>query len=165
MLMVAYPEPSHHPDLAVIPCSSRQHVVLELSKSLELFLNLAGVCVALALVCLWLWGTRTGCAPGGNRATQFIAMALLILIIFPIISVTDDLLAAEKVAETDSLLRRGHELAGTHAAIPLAACPGEAALLLQPRMKWHRIAALVLPHRVPSEPALAPIENRPPPNA
>jgi hypothetical protein len=90
-------------------------------------------------------------------------MALLILVIFPIISVTDDLLAAEKPAVTDSFLRRDQELAGLHAAVPLGACPGEAALLRQPRVTWHRIATLALLHCVPSEPALGSIENRPPP--
>jgi len=128
---------------------------------MELLLNLAGVLVAVAMVCLWLrWAPRAGV----DRRTQLVALALLILILFPVISVTDDLLAAQNPAETDSCVRR---ITRTVVAANLPICSraartrsGGASL---------RVPALCVGKRVPvlivNSPALAPIENRPPPTA
>lgn len=132
---------------------------------MELLLNLAWVAVGLGMVCLWL-----RCAPqaGGERLSrrrQFIALSLLILLLFPVISVTDDLLAAENPAETDSVQRRDHESVDLHAPASLAACPPEDALSQLPPAPcgYIGLTAPQLPH--PAAPALAPIENRPPPTA
>jgi hypothetical protein len=45
-------------------------------------------------------------AAGATRRTQMVALAVLILILFPVISVTDDLQAIQNPAEVDSCLRR-----------------------------------------------------------
>ena len=132
---------------------------------MELFLNLAGALVAVAMVCLWLrWMPR---ASNGsvNLATQFIALALLILILFPVISVTDDLLAAQNPAETDSIQRRAHEVSGLCATISSAVCPVEAALVTLPPVIWSQVAALRVELFLPATPVLAPVANRPPPTA
>jgi hypothetical protein len=128
----------------------------------ELTLNLVGVLVALAIVCLWRqWAPRGGY----DRKTQLVALTLLILILFPVISVTDDLLAAQNPAETDSCVRRDYAIAGAQPA------PQFASLSAAPLLVAHRFGFLGFAapdaHRLPvlSAPATAPIENRPPPAA
>jgi hypothetical protein len=118
--------------------------------------------VALAIVCLWLRWAPHG---GYDRKTQLVALTLLILILFPIISVTDDLLAAQNPAETDSCVRRDYAIAGVQPA------PQITAFLAAPLLVAHRFGFLgfaghdVHPLPVLSAPATAPIENRPPPIA
>lgn len=129
---------------------------------MELILNLAGAFVALAIVCLWLrWAPRAG----EDRKTQLVALALLILILFPVISVTDDLLAAQNLAETDSFVRRDHMPGDQQQASPLYAeipDPPQADL----PFGFLRFAAPgTLPVLAVDPPALAPVENRPPPAA
>src|ERR1035437_9217781 len=93
---------------------------------MELILNLAGLLVAAAMACLWLrWAPRKGF----DRRTQLVALALLILILFPVISVTDDLLAAQNPAETDYLVRRDHLVSSARPIFPVAAGPGRGTAL------------------------------------
>jgi hypothetical protein len=94
-----------------------------------------------------------------------IALAVLILILFPVISVTDDLQAMQNPAEVDSCQRRGHSSFCVHAAFPpVAALPlpiFSAISLSLPRLA----APATRLSPVFESPALAPIENRPPPAA
>jgi hypothetical protein len=129
----------------------------------ELFLNLAGAFVAVVLVCLWLWCTPRTAATRASLRTQWIALALLILILFPLISVTDDLLAAQNPAESDSFQRRDSAISVLNAALASSAILSEAVHTEIPAVV--RVAALSLEAAVPAVPALAPIENRPPPTA
>jgi hypothetical protein len=129
----------------------------------ELLLNLAGALVAITLISLWLH-ISPPTKEGAKRSTQLVALALLILILFPVISVTDDLIAAQNPAETDSLQRRSLEVSNLHAA---TLCP---ALPLEPyRMPvlagWQHFAAFERNLPPTRTIALAPIENRPPPMA
>ena len=132
---------------------------------MELFLNLAGAFVAAAMVGLWLWSVPRGPKGFPDRRTQVVALALLILILFPVISVTDDLLAAENPAETDLLHRRDHEISGLHASLSSAACPETDVLALPPPVTWSRVAAWTTRLSLPKTPALWSISNRPPPPA
>lgn len=129
---------------------------------MELILNIAGMLVTVAMCLLWL---RFGPREGVSRRTQLVALVVLLLIIFPVISVSDDLLAAQSPAETDSCVRRDHVadnaqpmlhafadliqpiLAELQYGSPRFAAPGE------------------LPATVQDHPALAAIDNRPPPAA
>jgi len=128
----------------------------------ELFLNLAGVFVAVVLVGLWLrWSTREGF----DRRTKIVALALLILILFPVISVTDDLVAAQNPAETDSCVRRDHAAVNVNSAFPAAFGLPEPLLADLP-FGFLRVAAPgTLPAAANASPALEPIESRPPPAA
>ena len=133
----------------------------KLELEMELALNL--VWVMLAVWMSWLW-LRTSARPG-NMRFQIVALALLLLILFPVISVTDDLQALQNPAETDACLRRDHTPASSHAAFHagpplLPAAPGS--LFFGAR----RIAVAAI-RIAPSlaSPALAPIQNRPPPTA
>ena len=96
---------------------------VELALRMELFLNLAWVALAALMFCLWLrYASRTG--PDRhieNRKAQFVALAVLLLILFPVISVTDDLQAIQNPAETDTSLRRGHLVSNQHSIFPTVA--------------------------------------------
>jgi hypothetical protein len=128
----------------------------------ELLLNLAGVLVAAAMVCLWLrWAPRAGV----DRRTQVVALALLILILFPVISVTDDLMAARNPAETDTCVRRNYADCVLQQAQPLTAGLPEARAAELPFVFLRYATPGTLPVLTKSTPALAPIENRPPPAA
>jgi hypothetical protein len=72
---------------------------------MELALNL--VWMALAVLMFWLW-MRHDSPERVSRRTQFIALAAVLLILLPVISVTDDLMAAQNPAETDSCQRKDH---------------------------------------------------------
>jgi len=117
------------------------------------------------MVCLWL-----GCAPAEDvkrvsRTQQWVALALLLLVLFPVISVTDDLMAAENPAETDSIQRRDHEAADLCTPVSFASCPPESAALVPAALPCRFIGIAELRIDLPSAPALSPIENRPPPVA
>ena len=70
---------------------------------MELFLNLAWFLVAGALVYLWFEG---GARSNPHWRSQLIAIAVLIAILFPVISMSDDLLAVQNTSEADNYLRR-----------------------------------------------------------
>ena len=134
---------------------------------METFLNLAWGLLAALMVCLWpRFAPRTG--PDGRMKDwrmQFVALAVLLLILLPVISVTDDLQAIQNPAETDSSLRRDHIAVSPHsilpavAALPLAIFAGVLSGL--PRFTGTRN----LPVPAIDYPALASIQNRPPPAA
>ncbi len=75
---------------------------------MELFLNLAWLLVAGALVYLWLEGGGRG---NSHWRSQLIAIAVLIAVLFPVISMSDDLLAVQNTFEADNYLRRDHLVA------------------------------------------------------
>jgi hypothetical protein len=128
----------------------------------ELFLNLTVVLIALAMVCLWLRST-TGTAR--DRRIQIVALALLLLILFPTISMTDDLQAIQNSAETDVYVRLDHLYSSAHSFLPVAIT------MIVETLDEHRPGFLyeavpgTLPASLMNPPALAPIENRPPPVA
>jgi len=129
---------------------------------MELILNLAGVLVAMAMGCLWL---HLAPREGADRRRQLVALALLVLILFPVISVTDDLMAVQNPAETDSSLRRDHLLPRVDSTF-LATAGAPEALFAEQTSGCLRLAApgASLTHILIS-PAMSPIENRPPPAA
>jgi len=128
---------------------------------METILNLAWVLLAIALVRMW---TRHAPREGASRGTQMAAVAMLVLILFPVISVSDDLQAAQNPAEDDVSLRREHTAVHPHFFPVVAAVPpaGIAGLSYGSQL----LAAPVLP-AVPTvdNPAMAAIQNRPPPAA
>jgi hypothetical protein len=129
---------------------------------LELLLNLAGALIALAMVCLWL---RSTTGTSRDRRIQFVALVLLLLILFPSISMTDDLLAVQNSTETDVYVRLDHLYTSAHSFLPVAIT-----MMVEPMVE-HRLGLLheAVPGTIPASlmnpPALAPIENRPPPVA
>jgi hypothetical protein len=129
---------------------------------MELSLNLAWIALGALMFCSWL---RFSPRAGSSRRMQFVALAVLVLILFPVISVTDDLQAAQNPAETDTCLRRDCECPHHHSIIPgIAAIPVPVFAGLSFTSQH---AAIPGSPRAPSidDPALAPIQNRPPPAA
>ena len=129
---------------------------------MELFFNSVWGIVAVASVCLWLRLERRSDA---QRHASFIALAMLIVILFPVISVSDDIWAAQNPAETDTSQRRDHRGCCSHSPSPMvAALPelftGELSFDFQHGVvpRFVRLPAI-------GNPALDPIENRPPPAA
>ncbi|MGA9671725.1 MAG: hypothetical protein WBQ94_21115 [Terracidiphilus sp.] len=129
---------------------------------MELVLNLAWAISAIVIVCSWL---RSSPRPDPGRRIQLVSLAVLILILFPVISVTDDLLAAQNPAEVDSCLRRNHVVSHAHSIFPAAATlplPVFAELtlgFLEVVTPGHPLAPVV------DHPGLDSVENRPPPVA
>jgi hypothetical protein len=129
---------------------------------MELTLNLGWALVGVALVWLWL---RFAPREGAGRRIQVLALAVLILILFPVISVTDDLAAAQNPAETEGSMRRDHVISSAHSIFP------EAVTLPLPAFAEVRLVFLRCaapgnpPSRAVEHPGLAEIENRPPPSA
>lgn len=127
---------------------------------MELTLNLAWALLAALMFCLWL---RFSVCIGPSRRMQLVALAVLLLILFPVISVTDDMQAAQNPAETDSCPRKDHVVSTHHSIFPAAVAlplPVFAALA----SGFPRFAApRNLPLPLIDHPALAAIQNRPPP--
>jgi hypothetical protein len=129
---------------------------------MESSLNL--VWMTMATLMFWLW-MRHAASKGGNRRTQLFALAVVVLILLPVISVTDDLMAAQNPAETDCCQRKDHSASIPHSVFPaIAALPPP--VLAELNFSFLRYAT---PSRVPApqvdNPAMAPIQNRPPPTA
>lgn len=131
---------------------------------MELVLNLVGALVAMALVCLWLRMASQGYGGSAHWGVQLVALLLLIVILFPVISVTDDLMAAQNPAETDSVQRRNLEASVLHSAAVCADLPIDSWRMPDPQMRL-RVRAKTRRVSLPQAPALAPVENRPPPAA
>src|ERR1019366_9428776 len=72
---------------------------------MELFLNFTWMIVAIISGCLWL---RLGRRAIADRRMSFVGLVMLIVILFPVISVSDDLWSIQNPAETDTCQRRNH---------------------------------------------------------
>ena len=129
---------------------------------MELVLNLVWAVLAVAIVRLWLNHAPIEAA---DRRTGWAALFLLLLILFPVISVTDDLQAMQNPAEAETALRKVQS-----AVNPYTICPATAAL---PESVVAAVDLVVLPIAIAThpplsasdDPALAPIQIRPPPVA
>jgi len=133
---------------------------VELESGMETSLNLAWALLAIVLVYLWV---RYAPRQGAGRWMQVAAVVTLLLILFPVISMTDDLQAAQNPADVEIYLRRGHTAGSQHVVFPVIALlpPASFAGLF---FVYQRMAA---PSRLPiptvDNPALTSIQNRPPP--
>jgi hypothetical protein len=130
---------------------------------MELLLNLTWLLIAGGIVCLWI---RGGDPESPHRRGQFIALVMLIGILFPVISVSDDLLAIQSANEANSSERRDHLVpSNTHSVQPMPAVL-TLAPYAGPRFGFLRfVAPGLLPVQKPESSELASISNRPPPAA
>lgn len=110
------PSPTREPHLVLLQAVSlaqkASHIsvqafcffsVLTFFSSVELLLHLAWVALSLTLLCFWGQALRRG--DSQRHWHVYIALALLILLLFPVISMTDDLAAFNNPAETEHLFR------------------------------------------------------------
>jgi hypothetical protein len=128
--------------------------------TVEIILNFVWLAVAATMVTLW-WRQPFSAKP--QRGLQLIAIAALLLILFPVISVTDDLMAAQSPAETDTTVRRDHQADELHVLFPATAMlPATAMDAFFPESGYAmRISNLPVAEVV--SPALMQPVNRPPP--
>jgi hypothetical protein len=129
---------------------------------MELILNLAWLGLAAAILGLWPpFGRRAGVSGG----KQMVALAVLTLILFPVVSATDDLLAAQNPAEADCCQRKDHAAASAHSMVPAVASPPQPAFAGL-SFSFLRLATPgTLDAPAVDHPGLAAVQNRPPPAA
>jgi hypothetical protein len=129
---------------------------------MELILNL--VWTMLAAVCAGFWMRHARRKSISPRA-QAVALLVLVVILLPVISVTDDLQTLQNPAEIDCCARRHHAASSPHSIFPAVAMPPPP-MMAKLSFGFLRIAA---PDNIPAPtikiPALESIQNRPPPAA
>ena len=129
---------------------------------LEVVLNLEWVVLATGMC--WLW-VRHGLREGPGRRVQFIALALVLVAMFVVITMYDDMAMAQNPAETrcfqnDDKLG-AHVHATLHPAVALAPT-----FAVEIPLNTSRFAETgSLPVSTIRVPALSSIQNRPPPAA
>ena len=134
---------------------------------MELLSNLTWIIVALALWGLWLVRRRRAChaAPSPGIGAQLTALAVLTLILLPVISVSDDLQAAQNPAEVE----RACVMSDQHLVRPDALAPAPAAFTIVISCLLAaspRTIAFLHPPSVPSSERIAYVRvlaSRPPP--
>lgn len=129
---------------------------------MELFLN--SLWAAFAIVCLAQWH-RGAHREKRERHTTFVALVMLVVILFPVISVSDDLWAIQNPAEADSFVRRD-----SHAPLPQSVHHPVAGLPeVATAGQWFgpgRSQAIVIPLESNADwPLCDSLQNRPPPQA
>jgi hypothetical protein len=129
---------------------------------MELTLNLGWALVAVWMLCAWV---RTAPRRATDRRIQMVALAVVILILLPAISMTDDLMAAQNPAEVDCCARRDYDHAHHHAIFPRDAAPPQPVFAGLSFSRLHQPVMGLAPAPSFDLPALAPIQNRPPPAA
>ena len=125
-------------------------------------LNLEWVVLATAMC--WLW-VRHARREGPGRQVQFIALALVLVMMFVVITMYDDMAMAQNPAET-RCFQREDDL-GAHAHAPfhpaVASIPPLAAELPFNTLRFTVPGSLLVP--TVKIPVLSSIQNRPPPAA
>jgi len=134
----------------------------------ELIFNLLWVVLSTGLIGLWLFSRRRWqddvSRPGTHM--QIAALAIVIVILLPVVSLTDDLLACTAPAEVEHLVRRDlldHVDNGLHAASIMAA-----ALVSDENASGLQIISRLTPAMeigAPREEFLSIVGSRPPPRS
>ena len=126
---------------------------------MELLCNFVWALVATASVCFWL---KVGRRTPKNGHSSLVGLAMLAVILFPVISVSDDLWTLQNPAESDTCLRRDHRDGSftPHLSTPAVPEPIQNGLIYGSRcLEIPRLGKLNLA----DNPLLGFIENRPPP--
>jgi hypothetical protein len=85
--------------------------------SVELFLNLAWATLSILLMVGWVWSIRKGYAE--FRWTTLVALVLLLVLLFPAISMTDDRVAMSTPIEMEHMMRSSEAPLGQVAILGL----------------------------------------------
>jgi hypothetical protein len=129
---------------------------------METILNLAWASLSVVGVCLWVGVEHRTAA---KKRLPVIALLMLVVILFPVISVSDDLWSIQNPAETDTCQRRDHLPSCPHSLFPaLTALPESAFAGLRLGFEF-LVSPLNRPIPAVASPALMEIQNRPPPAA
>jgi hypothetical protein len=81
----------------------------------ELFLNLAWAALSILLIAGWIWSIRKGHTQ--FRWTTLVALALLLVLLFPAISMTDDRVAMNRPVDAEHMMRSSEAPLGQVALI------------------------------------------------
>jgi hypothetical protein len=135
---------------------------------MEILLNLAWAACSLGLIWFWIRGSASNPVESKSvpRRTQVLALAMVVLLLLPVISLSDDLIAMQGLAETDSSARRASHLTEGHPPV----APTSFALPEQSfdRLRESGFAQVSVQEERPSPPPPAltrSLDRRPPPNA
>jgi len=134
----------------------------------ELFFNLLWVGLCFGLVGVWLvsrcrWGQSVS---RPSTFTQIAALAVLLVILFPVVSLTDDLVACTTPAEAEHLVRRDfdHAESWLQTASIVAAGLTDVQSASETRVIISNLT-LCMEIGTPREEFLEIVGNRPPPRA
>ena len=120
--------------------------------------------VVLATLMCWLW-MRHARRKGPRRHVQFIALALVLVTMFVVISIYDDMAMAQNPAETPCFQREDFSAARAQ-AMQHPVANFTQALFSEPSMEVSYLGVVGnLPAPALQSPALCPIQSRPPPAA
>lgn len=131
---------------------------------MESFFNFVWLALAVGLVCAWAmahWSPARITREDWGR--QAIAMGALLLVLLPVISLTDDLQAWAAPAETEHGLRQPDVSPRTDHALPPLWFHAVRGILSPALQAWNRLDLAQhasTPHRAET----SPVENRPPPS-
>jgi hypothetical protein len=138
---------------------------------MEIILNIAWAVCSLGLVLLWARCARSGpgSGPGADRAsrrTQVLALAMVVLLLLPVISLSDDLMAMQGPAETDTCLRKSLHPSDLHPSFTPASWALPAPMVTEVSSRGYALFALKS-DRISPEIAPLPrsLDSRPPPRA
>lgn len=127
---------------------------------MEIFFNLAWALLAVALLFVWICIEPRS---GVQRRLPFIALVMLVVILFPVISISDDLWSIQNPAETDTCQRRDHFVPSFHSMFPNMQAPPEP-MFTQLHLGFSRAyVAVEGVSSVVDDSLFIAIENRPPP--
>ena len=127
---------------------------------MEIFLNLVWAALALAGAAYW---SRTERRKGAEQRSPLIALTMVVVILFPVISVSDDLWSIHNPAETDTTQRRIHVVSNSSPNVSAsAALPEHAFQSLRFELLRADLPRCRSIRTFPSQMTSA-TENRPPP--
>ena len=98
-----------------------------------------------------------------ERGAQCVALIVLLLIMFPVVSVSDDLLSLQNPAEVDCCARRDHAVAGATTVMPAIVASVLPAVADLPSGVLRFRAPGEEPFVTVEDAALGVVANRPPP--
>jgi len=132
---------------------------------MELVLNFAWLLMCVALVALWRHlGHKKPVHGETSCAMQLVALGVVLLILFPVISVSDDLLMAQSPAETVSCVHKSCNCGHHHHPMPMQAALPEHSKTQAAVEYTTLVLKSKLLDRSTQNPALRRVENRPPPS-
>ena len=144
-----------------------QNVVIKSVQTMEIVLNIAWSLLCMTLMALWMRHARRQhhCNCAANRGMQLVALAIILLLLFPVISVSDDLLMAQNPAESVCFVQKSCNCGHHHQHLPAMASLPEQTVMVANVVYTSVVQTSELLDRSMQNPALRHVENRPPPVA
>jgi hypothetical protein len=127
---------------------------------MEYVFNLVWALAATASVYFWL---KSGQRSPRAGHSPLVGLAMLVVILFPVISVSDDLWSLQNPVEINTCHRRDQCGGVNHTHFPAPAALPEAVYAEQNSEFWLQAIPQLIESHASSNPAFGFIENRPPP--